>query len=382
MTDMCNVCAQSPGQPVYVSNGDQSITSMSQIIAGKTEVFFCNECGHLQTTPLPNLNTYYEDQYRILLNSEEEDQLYRIDGERKVFRVQHQIDTLLRKIDLPNGARVLDYGCAKGAAARRLAKLRPDVSLHLFDVSRMYMPFWERFASPDQWATHQTPAAWAGSFDVIMSFFVMEHIVDPVTSLTAQAALLKPGGVIYFIVPNVYANSADLVVADHVNHFSRCSLDTLINRSGLRLDEIDDDAHDSAWVVTATKAAPNACSPCDTRPLHKQVEQMGRFWRELTDRIHDYEAAHNGDTQAAIYGSGFYGTFIACTLTKPERIRCFLDRNPYRHGRRLLDRPIIDPDEMDRSISAVYVGLNPSGAKQAIESVAGWQNRTHDYFYL
>lgn len=382
MNSPCNVCEHAPIEPVYVSANDQSITSLSQVCPGRTEVFFCDQCGHLQTAPLPNLGAYYEDQYRILLDSVDEDQLYRIDNGRKIFRVQHQVSTLLDKIVLPENARVLDFGCAKGATSRLLLQARPDIAAHLFDVSDMYEPFWRRFISNDRWAIHQLPDHWAGSFDMVMSYFVIEHVANPVDILKTQAALLKPGGVIYLIVPNIYTNSADLVVADHVNHFSKQSLGELLNRAGLRIDHIDAAAHDSAWVVTSTKAPTTKQPVSDIDTLHAKVQQMSDFWHNLAQRVHQFEAAHNGNSQSAIYGSGFYGSFIASCLTRPDRIRCFIDRNPYRQGKQLFDRPIVDPDQIDQSITAVYVGLNPTGAKQAIESIDVWQNRNHEYFYL
>ncbi len=383
MTALCNVCEHTLGEPVYRSPSDQSITSMAQIRPGCTVVYLCERCGHLQTTPLPHLDEYYDHDYHILVESEDEDQLYRIEPDgRKVFRVEHQVETLLSKVDLPQGARVLDFGCAKGATARRLVEQRPDLRIHLFDVSHDYEPFWHHFADPDCCAMYEIPDNWLGRFELIMSYFVIEHIADPVASLRQQATLLKPGGVLHFIVPNVYANSADLIVADHVNHLGESSLIELLDRAKLRIDEIDGEAHQSAWVVRASKAEPVSVPRPDVDALRDQVTQMSEFWSSLADRIHVFEMQHNGDTEAAIYGSGFYGTFIASCLTRPQRVRCFLDRNPYRQGKELMDRPIVDPDGLDRRINTVYVGLNPTSAQQAIESISSWQDRDHAYFYL
>jgi 2-polyprenyl-3-methyl-5-hydroxy-6-metoxy-1,4-benzoquinol methylase len=39
-------------------------------------------------------------------------------------------------------------------------------------------------------------------FDIILHFFVLEHIADPLSFLKAQLALLKPGGKIIFEIPN------------------------------------------------------------------------------------------------------------------------------------------------------------------------------------
>ncbi len=382
--DRCNVCENPLGSPVYVSPQGLSITSLTEVRDGRTEVFLCKRCGHLQTTALDDIDEYYESQYRILLDSEEEDQLYKVDNGRKIFRVQHQVDTLLGKVDLASGARVLDYGCAKGATARRLGEIRPDVEICLFDVSSSYVPFWKRFASADRWAVHELPDDWAGSFDLVMSFFVIEHVVDPADALDRMARLLKPGGVIYFIIPNVYTNTADFVVADHVNHFSERSLGTVLERAGLCPGEIDAGSHDGAWVVKAARA-PQAgrlvadralASSCDT------VLEIAAFWSELAGRVQAFEGRRAGPGPAAIYGAGFYGTFIASCLDHPDRVECFLDQNPFRQGRTIMGRPIMAPDRLPASVFAIYVGLNPVWARSIIDGIESWRGREHEYLFL
>src|SRR5690348_11552768 len=90
---ICNICGEQLPQPVYVGPPSLSITSLCEIRPGRTEVFFCNRCGHLQTTPLSEIDAYYESQYRILLDSDDEDQLYKIKDGKKIFRIDHQVRT-------------------------------------------------------------------------------------------------------------------------------------------------------------------------------------------------------------------------------------------------------------------------------------------------
>ena len=71
----CNICDTEHAAPVYVSPENVSITSLTEIRSGRTEVFACANCGHLQTTPLPDLENYYDEQYRILLDSEDEEDI-------------------------------------------------------------------------------------------------------------------------------------------------------------------------------------------------------------------------------------------------------------------------------------------------------------------
>jgi len=362
------------------------VTSLCEVLQGKTEVYFCKECAHLQTTELENLGEYYDQTYKILIDSEDEDQLYEVAGDRKTFRFDHQVDTLLSKVELPRGARILDYGCAKSTTLKLLSRKRPDVVPYLFDVSEMYVPFWERFAAPDNWATYQPKADWRGRFDVVTSFFAFEHVSDPRDELATINALLKDEGVFYCIVPNVYANTADFVVVDHVHHYSPLSFRRLLDDAGFSAVEVDEKAHHSALVITASKmrkqveTLANAGSD-GVAPFSACVSEMASYWSDFAQNVQAFERKHAVAKKAAIYGSGFYGTFIATCLNNLGKIACFIDRNPYRQGKTLLERPIRDPANLPADVEIIYVGLNPLRARDEIDKVELWRNKTLTYFY-
>ncbi|MFO1000204.1 MAG: class I SAM-dependent methyltransferase [Planctomycetaceae bacterium] len=380
----CNICNTEHSAPLYVSTEEVSITSLTETRAGRTEVCFCENCGHLQTVPLADLDNYYDEQYRILIDSEEEDQLYKIVNGEIVFRVAHQVDTFLKNVDLPQGARVLDFGCAKGASARLLLERRPDLEVCLFDVSQMYLPFWERFSAADRWATYDIPAHWNGQFDAVFSMYVAEHVADPVTFAREISALLKPNGTLYWLVPNVAANKADFIVADHVNHFSEHSMVKLMQEAGLTLRDVDCVSHEAGLIAIADRRPlassfqPKNSLTCWTA----EVRSIASYWSQLGTRIREFERQRPANERSAIYGSGFYGTFIASCLENPEKISCFLDQNPYRQGKEMMGRPIIDPRQMDASIHTVYVGLNPSSARKIIGDIKGWHNRDLELCFL
>jgi SAM-dependent methyltransferase len=386
--DRCNVCDTVLGPPVYRSPGGVSITSLAEVRPGRTEVRYCAVCGHLLTPPLDDLETYYESEYRLLLESAEADQLYTSEAGKDVFRVDHQVSTLLAQLALDRDARVLDFGCGKGATARCLAERRPDLDVHLFDVSDMYVPFWESFAAADRctvrWATRDLPSAWRGRFDLVTAFFVLEHVVQPVEVLARLAGLLAPGGRLYFLVPDVWTNPADFVVADHVSHFTEPSLRALLERAGLRLLHLDDGAHEGAWIVTAGALDPGDVpeAPRSVPVLAPRVEALAGRWRDASSTIRAFEARRGGAGPAAIYGAGFYGTFIASCLVAPERVACVLDRNPHRQGRLLAGRPIVAPDAMPADVVSVYVGLNPRTARSIIDAIEPWRGRDLEYLFL
>ena len=381
--ETCKICLATLEKAVYVSPANFSLTSLCEVLPGKTEVFFCGHCGHLQTSELENLSQYYDQAYKILIESVDEDQLYEVSGDTQTFRFDHQARVLLSKVNLAPGAFILDYGCAKSTTLKLLTRRRPDLVPHLFDVSEMYVPFWQLFAAPENWATYKPKPAWQGRFDVVTSFFAFEHVSDPRAELASIAALLKTDGVFYCIVPNVYANTADFVVADHVHHYSPSSLERLLSEQGFSLIEIDGQAHHSAFVVTARKSAGTVAAAITepTDGLLDSVTEMAAYWAGFAEKVRTFERAHGPTGKAAIYGSGFYGTFVATCLQERNRVSCFIDRNSFRQGKTLLGLPIVAPEEIPADVTLVYVGLNPVHAREEIAKVQSWRGRTLTYFY-
>src|SRR5271155_4265064 len=86
--------------PVYRSQGNRSITSLSRIYEGPVVVYLEEEIGHLQTNELESIDKYYDEQYEFFNQSDEDDILYKVDKGREIFRQQHQVDTLTAKVPM------------------------------------------------------------------------------------------------------------------------------------------------------------------------------------------------------------------------------------------------------------------------------------------
>lgn len=364
----CNVCARPLGAAIYRANSQHALTSLCELRPGRCEVWACAHCGHLRSAELADAEAYYAADYRILLNHDDEDQIYRMDGETIIYRTEHQVAVMLNKLALPAAARLLDYGCAKAHTPRQLLRQRPDLGLHLFDVSTMYAAHWARFLPAERCASFATPPAWEQQFDVVTSFFSLEHIAQPLAAVRHIAALLKEGGCLYGVVPDTFGNPADFVVVDHVNHFTSASLHYLLRAAGFGRISIDAGAHRGALVFTAYLGGSDYCWPGPAEAL-SQALQLAIFWRQMDQAIQAAELEAGGQA-VAIYGSGFYGAYIAHALQRPELLRCFLDRSPYQQGRQLFGKPILAPAQLPADIRRLYVGLNPLIARATLADMS------------
>jgi 2-polyprenyl-3-methyl-5-hydroxy-6-metoxy-1,4-benzoquinol methylase len=98
--------------------------------------------------------------------------------------------------------RVLDVGCARGANADAL-RARGATGLAGIELDDEFAA--EARERYDEVVTGSVPEdlAWAdGSFDTILAYDVLEHLVDPWATTRRLAELLRPGGQLHVSVPN------------------------------------------------------------------------------------------------------------------------------------------------------------------------------------
>lgn len=383
---LCLVCHDA--SPVRLGRTDPpSLNSLGAVHPAAADITFCDRCGHLQTTPLADARAFYERAYAYHTGSLDEDRLLVPPDGPPRYETEVQAERMLARLSLRPGARVLDYGCGKGNTVRRAAAARPDLDVHLYDVTDRYVEFWRQFCPPDNWSVGTVPAGWRGRFDLVASFYVFEHVARPAEALREIAPLLAPGGRLYVMVPDAYQNPADLLAVDHTHHYSEASLRHLLGRAGFAEVEVA-----AGWFPPALVAVAGGWSAGrSTGPLppaevvaglRERANGIVAFWRSGAERLRREEAALPPNAPVAVYGAGVYGAYVYTRLARPERVACFVDRNPFLNGREYYGRPVVPPDALDPAVRHVLVGLNPGVARRAMADVAAWRGRAITYIYL
>ncbi len=98
-----------------------------------------------------------------------------------------------------------------------------------------------------------------GSFDVITCFHVYEHLYEPLKVMAKVRDWLKPGGIFYFLVPNIDSAAArvfgrywyGLELPRHLFHFSPTSLRIIAKMSGL--EEVSLSTHREPFIEYSTR---------------------------------------------------------------------------------------------------------------------------------
>lgn len=371
--------------PIYRSSTNKSITSLSKITEHPIFVYLEEEIAHLQTNEIESIESYYDKEYEFYNQSEEDDILYKVVGDHKIYRQQHQVETILSKLEINAGMKILDYGCAKGTVMKRLLEKRSDIKTYLFDISKMYENLWRNFVPEEQFTSYRIKPEWNGQMDIVTSFFAFEHVVDPIKELLAIKKLLKEGGLTYIIVPNVFENFADFIVADHVHHYSEISLRYMLSKAGFEVINIDADSHFGAFIAIGKKteadSLPFSSSANELANTNAKCKMIANYWNELQGKIAAFESLNKGK-KAAIYGGGVYGNFIGASLKDLAQVSCFIDQNVLLQSEIILGKPVHSPMDLSEDVLVVYVGVNPKIANEVVNSIESWKNRKIKFMFL
>ncbi len=362
----CRVCDAPLGTPVFHTKGPVLVSALSQWLDVPATVYICRSCSHGQSPNIPDIQTYYDREYRFSLESEDFDQIYEVLDGVTIYRTEHQAKLLI-ETGIAHGANVLDFGSAKARTLQRLVDERPDISPYVFDVSEDYKDHWLSWVPVGQQATYDLPEAWKGKFDLITAHFVFEHLENPVAVLKGLVPFLREGGRVFISVPDPISNMGDLLVGDHLSHFVPSSLHTLLQRAGFKPISIRQDLFWGGHVVLAEIGAIQAVVESDYATLADLAER----WSAALNQVSAVLNGAEGET-VAIYGAGFYGAMFA--RSGKANIRCFLDQNKHLQGSTLQGVPILPPESCP-PVDLVIAALNPARARAILPPDVAWLPR-------
>jgi SAM-dependent methyltransferase len=113
---------------------------------------------------------------------------------------------------VPTGARVVDVGCGVGTSTRLLRA----AGFHAVgtDISERFLPAEEGFRVVDFEAAEEIPAE---SYDAAGALNVLEHAERPQRLLTEMVRVVRPGGYVIVLSPNLTSPLVGLrILADHI----------------------------------------------------------------------------------------------------------------------------------------------------------------------
>jgi len=161
----------------------------------------------------------------------EETHFWRI-GKRRLV-----LGWLARYLPKADGLRLLDVGGACSLITKEMGRfgtvqvIEPDVETVEFARARLGVDIKRGMFPAD--------VPFAGPFDAVTMFDVLEHIEDDAAALAAACGLLKPGGLLLVTVPALESLWSDHdVVLHHHRRYARRELVTKLEAAGFRVERV------------------------------------------------------------------------------------------------------------------------------------------------
>lgn len=193
---------------------------------GSIELYQCSETGMLFWRPSSIAGD--ENFYQELSN--------KFDDYYKTERWEYEF--AIKAIGGSTG-KLLEIGCGKGFFLRRLESY--DVKAEGLELNRQAIA-----NKVTSWPIHpQLLDTFGpknrGSFEVVCSYQVLEHVIDPKDFLEKSLNLLRPGGLLILSTPNndyhIHKNGLDAfdLPPHHMNHFNEGVYERIAKYFGIKL---------------------------------------------------------------------------------------------------------------------------------------------------
>ncbi|MCC6563342.1 methyltransferase domain-containing protein [Candidatus Uhrbacteria bacterium] len=176
----------------------------------------------------------------------------------------------------------------------------------------------------------------AGTFDVIFSHAVMEHIENPSVIVGAMAKRLNPGGVIFLAVPEcekkLRVGDVSILSHQHVNYFTGHTLGGVLEAAGLRDIVVRSSPLRSilyAWGALRTEEQSVSGAPVSDAPLLQAFSQA--YEKNLAAMQAIIDEAEGRNQRIGLYGASIVLKGVLRFAHEPR----LFDSDIGKHGKRM-----------------------------------------------
>lgn len=332
----------------------------------------CSICGFVQKPITPEFvssaEAIYAD-YQAYSVAGGSEQLVLVEGGGTKKRSDRLISRMLSAIDLPAGASVLDVGCGHGVTLEALSACEPSLNLFGLEIDDSKRKSLEAVPGFRQLYTGSI-ADIDYRFDLLTMIHSLEHFFSPLTFLDQSRHKISAEGYLFIQVCNVAQNPFDLLVADHVSHFSPQTLAILLENAGYRVLSVFTD-----WVTKeiSALARPSGVGTED-RPRRTRLDlaEPGYASESVENQL-DWlidirvSLSQNFSGVVGIFGTSIAGTWIASILDKDFSF--WVDDDPLRIGQSHLGRPVLGLANVPANATLI-MGVAPVLASKLVEKHA------------
>lgn len=259
-------------------------------------------------------------------------------------------------------ARLIDIGCGNGAAIANFSTALPGWSFDGNELSDKALPalqairgFRHLYVGPITEVDDR--------YDVVSMIHSLEHMPSPTEALESAVRLMEEDGTLFIEVPDAETSHFDLLVADHIAHFTRATLADLAARHGVTRDILENTVLPKEITLLGHQASAAPTSP-DPEAGRALAGRTLAWLHAVLDAAVEASAAKN----FGLFGSSVSGMWLYGALG--DRVAFFVDEDTARTGHSFEGTPVLTPNQVPEG-AKVFVPLVPSVAAPLVERLAG-----------
>ena len=295
------------------------------------EMGVCHFCGLAQkifnAKLLQHINDIY-DNYEMY-DLDQDDQIIFGNG-ADVTRTQIIVQCINDKFNLPKFGKLLEIGASKGAFLKNFGKEHSEWSLYSKEYDAKYAGMLEKIPNFKKNYTKLEQIK-ENTYDLVVAIHTLEHLHEPREYIQECIRNLSKGSPIFIQVPNIDNSIFDLLVSDHIAHFTDESLKIFLNSFGIKSD---------VFSITEKELSGIMLNDVVGRTLSKRGGGVNVIKEKINQIIKMKTKLEMicEKSNIAVYGTTIAANWIRAVVG--DRIFCFIDDDKMKIGKTLGDRPI------------------------------------------
>ena len=371
----CKVCGATTLEPLPDYSSLPRVTSDCKPWPAGGRLTVCGSCGAIQKIPdrtwLDETAAIYGEYEIYHLSGGEEQVIFDVGSTACAPRSRRLVDFIVKTLALSQTGRLLDIGCGNGAGLTNFSKALPGWTLFGSELNDKALQILRQFPNFDTLFTC-APSDIPGVYDLVSLIHSLEHMPEPLDTVRNAGRLIADGGWLSVQVPDARTSPFDLLVADHLLHFTTATLGQIVNRAGFTKRILTDVLLKKELTFIGqqgeVEVTPSPSDPDEGRVLvcaHLQ-------W--LHDVIAAAQSVAVTGKQFGILGTSISGMWLFGALG--DQVEFFVDEDTSRVGQTYQGRNIYRPEDAPAGAN-VFMPLIPDIAAAVAARCAKLPARFH-----
>lgn len=326
-----------------------NITSDCRPWGAGRSVATCSGCGLMQRVVYPEVSQYFAkvyEHYEMFKHSATASDQINFDAKGMGQGRTQKILSFIEKKLTQTPKTILDMGSGSGAGLLALAGQFPKASIYGFEPNDKPSER-QKFLPDNVISIFNTRPSGDKKYDLITLFHVFEHVEDVQDMLAFVLSALTPKGHLLIQVPYVAKGAFDLVIADHIWHFTKKSLVNLLTKANFTTVYIGNDIIEKELTLLTMPgiAADHHLPTVDERQQGQEAIDWLVQYKSFLDEM------RNTANAVVVYGTGPAAAWAGHVLG--AKVVAYLDDDPARQGSTFNDKPVLSPSELEKGMPVI-----------------------------